>query len=422
MMVRAGEVYGRIRAAVAYPGATADAGLAMRARYDPLRGGEVVPPRKPGLPPNEPFLVERRRRDGELQVVVELDSVASQSNRCEIAALERLRAGECPSGLPVHSVHLELGEQDQHYTYTDLEAPHRIADAYFLYAQTPEGQAFDDTAPGRALLASNGEGTHAGLLVQAPSSLLYGYWNSHRGQPQNAGRAPRAYASRMLGLNPEKVRGRGMRWDAFVRSGQEAAEDGESGEGPPAQRPTEYGFGLVIHDASGEGRQGRPFVDGDVWQPRDVAAVTVDDAERHAHVAFGQLDQLRLQPLRGHTGLNGEQQQAARAFLAALGLWADRVAFRHRVTLRSGCELSITDDEVGFAQDFGALDPIEDCDAAFAGEVLAEAATDLQQRGIQLGDGVDLQPDATGKPIIESHFRGRFPVLDRIDGLSDDGG
>lgn len=413
-MVSAGSVYDRIRKAVAFPGATADGGLVVRSRYRPFTGGRVCPPRKPGLPPNEPFLVERRRNGDAVEVVVELDSVASQSNRCEIAALERLEDGECPVALPLNTVHLELGEDQQHYTYTDLEAPHRIADAYFLYAQTAEGQPFDDTPPGEALLASNGEGTHAGLLVHAPTSLLYGYWNSHRGEPQNSGRAPRAYASRTLGLNPEKVRSRGMRWDDFVRSTQE-----------PGSEVASKGFGLVPYSPISKEEERRfngPHRDGDVWQPTDVAAVTIDHAERLAHISFGQLDQLRLQPLRGHAGLDAGQQQTARAFLGAFGLWADRVAFRHSVAFRSGCDLSITDDEVGFLQDFGAVDHIEDCDAALAAEVLAEAATDLQQRGVQLAHGVDLHPDATGKNIIERHFKGSFPVLDRIDGLADDGG
>lgn len=428
-MARASEVYDRIRQAVAFPGATADAGLAVGSRYRPLSGSQVSPPRKPGLPPNEPFLVERRRRDGDVEVVVELDSVASQSNRCEIAALESLGQGRCPVVVPLNTVHLELGDDQQHYTYTDLEAPHRIADAYFKYAQTPRGQAFDTTPPGEALAASNGEGTHAGLLVHAPTSLLYGYWNSHRGQPQNMGRAPRAYASRMVGRNPEKIRSRGMRWDAFVRSSEEL-EDDESQEKGKTQREkkqvTSYGFGLVPyspipHDEEKK-KWGGPHLDGNVWDTTDVAAVTVDDVERHAHLSFGQLDQLRLHPLRGHAGLDPEQRQTARAFLAAFGLWADRLAFRHSVALRSGCELTITDDDVGFVQDFAAWDPIEDCDADFAGQVLAEAATDLAGRGVALGKGVDLEPDQTGKKIIERHFQGHFPVLDRIDGLADDGG
>lgn len=388
-------LYGRIRAALARPGATADAGLVFHAQYRPM-GDTVAPATKPAATKDEertrahPWLRERRwfpNNDGSPRPtdVVEIDGLASGANRCEAAVLDATADGGILSEFPVTTLRSDVG--DVRIVVTDLQAPHRIADAYFRGAPVRDGAAsetFETSAPGRALARTNMSGPHDELFRHAPASLLYGYWNAARSEhtndkgknaspdltpkqyvsPQHAGRAARSYTTRLYGTDPLVASAAGVRWDPSVR-----ASTDDDGNAKRKKKLSEWNLGMIPWTAA-------------------ATAVHVTAVHRYATLSFAQLCALRLDPL------GQDARTAVRAFLAALGVWSDRAAWLHGVSLRSGCDLAITSDETAFVRDLDNDAPVG-IDARVADALLADALSGLTDAGVGFGPGLELSATPT---------------------------
>src|SRR5690606_27277194 len=103
-------------------------------------------------------------------------------------------------GLPVITTQVEVVDEDsgevRRFTITNLDAPHRSRDAYFLDSEQ-NGTKFDKTEAGKALLASTAADA-SGFLRYAPTDLVFGVWDSHRGR-RIPTKFARAYTSEIVG-------------------------------------------------------------------------------------------------------------------------------------------------------------------------------------------------------------------------------
>lgn len=369
------ELYDRIVEGVAMR--SADAGVRLTTQFDPSGGPgtRVMPPTYPG------GYVRSQRHVGRDEPVatVLLDSFQSQANRIEEALLIARDDGRIK--LPLFEMRMSAG--DWQVRLTSLDMPHRYADAY-LRDSTIDGVKFDKTDIGKAVRIAAPENASP-LYRYDPGSLVFGAWNSHR-----SGRQPkfaRAYKSEVLGIGEVAAIRKGGRLDPFNLTGAVSwQKDGEwdfvvTTEKKAGEKLSEIGHGNAL---SGDEAPG---------------GVTVEEIRRVGFLSFAALARLRF-PDVGH-----EAQQAARAALAALALAGDRLAFGGAgVVFRSGCELTVVDDDLAFEQRGGALDGFElTADAAL--ELFELAVSRAASAGIEMAtDTVTIEPTPGLRKAIEHAF------------------
>ena len=196
------ELYQRLAAAASLEGH--DAGIRFRATYDPAAGpgAKVSPPTYPVEDRGSPYLIEDRRLPDGGRKAVLLDSRQAQANRCEEALAGAIERGE----VRIPHLVLEVETHGRRMRMTSLTAPHRSRDAYFRDAEDADGRPFDETEPGRELAACTSEDATA-LYRYAPTDLVYGVWDSHRGLRLAAG-SPASTRLSSSGGNRRKVCGR----------------------------------------------------------------------------------------------------------------------------------------------------------------------------------------------------------------------
>ena len=338
-----------------------DVAIRFRARYEPAAGpgSKVSPPTYPVENRDSPYLFEVRRFDGAERQAVLLDSRQAQANRCEEALSRAVDVGDV--WVPHLVLHVET--HGRRVRITSLTAPHRSRDAYFRDAEDEAGRPFDQTQPGSELAACTAEDATA-LYRYAPTDLVYGVWDSHRGL-RLAARFPRTYTSEMVGWEPAEGRRAAGRFD-LMTSGQQRAtvEDGDWRPDPKGKKKlSELGLGSI--PPTTRNQRGQPLPGG----------VTVGDIERLAILSFPALARLRL-------GSNVEAERAARAVLAALAILGDRLAFGGPgVFLRSGCDLVRTSEEVAWIRAGGSAEPFE-VDRGEAFDLLERALARARDAGM----------------------------------------
>jgi len=361
-------VYERLVAAVADDGLSEDAGVAVSARYTPgVPGAKIFPPtfvaprKGEPIPPNWPYVREQRRIDGVPRDVVVVDTVASQANRVE-AALERVASA---AGLPVVELTATVAD-GQVARVTSWSAPHRHADAYFEHA-TLDGTAYWSTAEGKAVLSATPDNA-AALLAWYPGSLVFGSWTSRKKGRQS--RFPRLYTSEMVGLDPLIGERAGVRNDPLNL--QLAPKTTIGGTNDKAK----IGLGMVP-----AGRQ--------------PGGASVSEVRRWGWLSFAGLRGLRFGP-------DAHADAAARALLAALALWGDRLAFgTPALWLRSGCDLVVLEETLTWTRHGGEADPLE-LDAASARTLFDAARTQAADLGVEMPAAVrTLEPDTDLRRAIE---------------------
>ena len=127
-------------------------------------------PRNGGREVHAEYATEQRLIGGEQADVALLDSIPSQANRLEQALLTAHKARDLP--LPVVQVDI-----DGYGTITDLDAPHRVYDA-ILIDSLLDGQPFLKSLVGSQLAAAT-TGNATALFRYAPTTLIFGAWNTH---------------------------------------------------------------------------------------------------------------------------------------------------------------------------------------------------------------------------------------------------
>lgn len=309
-----------------------DAGIRVSATLQPAGGpaSKVFPPT---YAKEKPYVEELRFRDGVPLKTVLLDAQQSQANRAEEALSRAIEDGDL--ALP----HLLLTGVVEGWPIriSNLTAPHRGPDAYFRDSEDADGTEFDKTAVGEALRRSSAANATA-FFAHVPTDLLFGFWDSHRGG--RGVKLARCYTSEIIGWNPEigaRAAGRVdpnniekidlIHPDKKPGEFRVADEDEKAKTGSKKVATSKVGHGNIPPSAQAN------------------AGVSISDAERVAFLSFAGLNRLRF-PVAGTLSSNGTRDNAARAALACLALYADRLAFsRPTLLLRSGCELLVARDE-----------------------------------------------------------------------------
>ena len=309
--------------------------LRVRSTYQPAggEGARIFPPTYPvERGSSSPYVLEERCVPGGVRKDVLLDSVPSQANRAEEALLRARREGRIE--LPLLEIDHEGAASVR---LASLQLPHRYADAYLMDSEI-DGVRFDKTDLGRAFLAASAEDASV-LLRYDPGSLVFGAWNSHRKGRQ--AKFPRIYSSEVIGWDPQVGERRAGRMDPLNLTGLgNRTDEGELtyvsvGEKAKGQKLSEIGHGNIPPNAAPGG-------------------VTVSSAERMATVSLAGLDRIGFGSLPGPVGV------AARAFLAAYALVADRLAFGGpSLWLRSGCELVTVTESVEWVLRGGSTQPVD---------------------------------------------------------------
>jgi CRISPR-associated protein Csb1 len=309
--------------------------LRVRATYQPSggEGARIFPPTYPvERSSSSPYVLEERYVRGAVRKDVLLDSPPSQANRAEEALLRARREGRIE--LPLLEIDHEGAASVQ---LVSLQLPHRYADAYLMDSEI-DGVRFDKTDLGRAFQAASSDDASV-LLRHDPGSLVFGAWNSHRKGRQ--AKFPRIYSSEVIGWDPQLGERRAGRMDPLNLTGLGSrTDDGELsyvsvGEKSKGKRLSEIGHGNIAPNPAPGG-------------------VTVSSAERMATISLAGLDRI------GFGELPGPARVAARAFLAAYALVADRLAFASpSLWLRSGCELVTVTETVEWVLRGGGTQPID---------------------------------------------------------------
>jgi CRISPR-associated protein Csb1 len=246
--------------------------------------------------------------------VVLMDSVQSQANRLEHALLEAIDKRDVV--LPIFSVSVD-GRR-----VTSFDAPHRVYDAFF-WDSLLGGKNFRESEVGKAIVNARLKSAQA-MFIYAPTSLLFGAWDSRAGGLQGA-RFPRAVVSEIVALDAvvgvrtssricpigiKKVAAYKGETEPYTLHKEEAAKDGN---------------GSAI--AVGITKIGHSNIPPKV----EVGGITAAEIVQTAVISLTQLRQLRF----------GDENasNAARAALAAIGLYALARQYASGYSLRSRCNL-----------------------------------------------------------------------------------
>jgi CRISPR-associated protein Csb1 len=375
-------VYERLAAAASLEGS--DAAIRFRAIYEPAAGpgSKVSPPTYPVEDRNTPYLFEDRRLSEGIRRAVLLDSRQAQANRCEEALARAIDGGQV--WIP-HLV-LDVETHGRQIRITSLTAPHRSRDAYFRDAEDPEGRPFDETEAGQALAACTPEDASA-LYRYAPTDLVYGVWDSHRGL-RLAARFPRVYTSEVVGWEPAEGKRAAGRFDLITSGKQQATVEGRDWRPDPKGKKKLSELGLGAIPPTTRNQRGEPMPGG----------VSVEGIERLAVLSFPALARVRL-------GSDAAAARAGRAALAALAVLGDRLAFGGPgVFLRSGCDLVKVSEDVVWVAANGATDPLE-IDQAGALELLRQAVVRAEEAGlVWQPEPISLRPQAKLQQAIDAAF------------------
>lgn len=287
-------------------------------------GDKLFPPTYPadkGKPPRH--LTEDRRIGGATVPCVLCDSAASQANRMEEALEGAMRAGRLR--LPSIAVDFTGTAAADIGTISALEAPHRVYDA-ILRDSRLGGQLFRESDIGQSLVLATARDATA-LYRYAPTSLVFGAWNSTGGGGGLGAKFPRCVVSEIVGVNVQMGSRVGSRIDPLgIRAGIPVLKDidgswrlvepnAKASKKEKIVKPSEINHGNIA-----------PTVDENL-------GVTVDYAVQTWVLSLAGLRRIRFGQVAA------DVEQAARAVLAAVALMALVELDAAGYALRSRCDL-----------------------------------------------------------------------------------
>lgn len=329
----------------------AHVGLRARITLQPLggRGDKIFPPTYATAPGATRYALDDRRIDGETVRCVLVDSVASQANRMEAALLAAVRAGRIP--LPYASVDFSETAVPDVDEVTSLQAPHRIYDA-ILRDSLLDGTVFRLSDAGVAITEATVTNA-AALLQYAPTTLLFGGWDSTGPKGGLGNKVERAISSELVGINVKTGVKVGSRLDPLAIENQAGPlfqakdADGLKWTTDPSAAVHSKGNPVLFDQSGGQGKAGNPSKvnHGNIAPAIDEEAggVTVDEVRGSAVLSFIQLRRVSLPQDAQGAVLAGdarrEVEAAARTLLAAMGLLAIVLAYEEGFDLRSRCVL-----------------------------------------------------------------------------------
>lgn len=359
--------------------------VALRSRLtlQPAGGdGDKVFPPSYSVPESakHKYAVEERQvgDSDDLSTTVLLDSVASQANRAELALLEGWERGELAFPVPYVDFTGDGGVTD-YEKLTVLEAPHRLADAIFrdslldgtLFRLSEIGQAVTDATPRNA----------TDVFRYAPTSLLFGMWDSTGPKGGLGSKFQRAYVSEIVGFDAAVGRKVGSRIDPLQiekvapdEKVYNSADPNEVWTLDKERAEMKKGKLVLASRGSAKGDDGQPskINHGNIAPSIDAAAggVTISKAQQTTVISLAALRNLRFR------GFDREAETAARTAIAALGLAA--IVYQHEIDfdLRSRCLLLPQHSpRIELLARDGSAESVADLDRQSAAEILAAAAS-----------------------------------------------
>ena len=358
--------------------------VALRSRLtlQPAGGdGDKVFPPSYSVPESakHKYAVEERQvgDSDDLSTTVLLDSVASQANRAELALLEGWERGELAFPVPYVDFTGDAGATD-YEKLTVLEAPHRLADAIFrdslldgtLFRLSDIGQAITDATPRNA----------TDVFRYAPTSLLFGMWDSTGPKGGLGSKFQRAYVSEIVGFDAAVGRKVGSRIDPLQiekvapdEKVYNSADPNEVWTVDEARAETKKGKPVFASRGGASGEDGQPskINHGNIVPSIDAAAggVTISKAQQTTVISLAALRNLRFR------GFDRDAETAARTAIAALGLAA--IVYQHEIDfdLRSRCLLLPQHSpRIELLARDGSAETVADLDRQSAAEILVAAA------------------------------------------------
>jgi CRISPR-associated protein Csb1 len=276
--------------------------------------------------------------NGERKQFVVIDEVQSQANRFEEALEAMVAGGEFDIPSIVVAIEPAIRGVSQ---LSSLSLPHRVADG-FIRDSLLDGKPFSKTAVYKDFARCTPTNA-AWLLEHSPNHLLFGGWNSTGGDSRGA-KFARCISSRIVGIDAEKVGGGANRmapWQMGKIDVYEAA--GKSGD------TVDWTCDPAL--AAMDGKKTKSYKIGDKDKDRsDTSSLNLamipSTHDRGASCArIEQISTISMPSLRNLSFSSASKsfppsgEQAARAFLAAIGLWAIVAHGRNGMTLRSRCDL-----------------------------------------------------------------------------------
>lgn len=327
------------------------AGIRARFELEPLGGpGDKLAPPTYGVSDSAAtkYAEETRRINGADVRCVSLNSVASQANAMEVSLLDAVRSGRLE--LPLVSVDFStiegLGGLDR---ISSLQAPHRIFDA-ILRDSLLDGQLFRMSPVGRAVTEATSKNA-AALYRYAPSTLVFGGWDSTGPRGGRGAKYERALTSEIVGIGAAAGTRAASRIDPLgIELAGNVIYETADGSWTPDESKAKVEKGKPVLVSGGEGAAGRPSQvnHGNITPSLDPRAggVTVDRVEAVTVLSFIQLRRLAFPVGTDEAPLADRRaaELAARTALAALALAAVTLSFEEGFDLRSRCVLVPTGD------------------------------------------------------------------------------
>lgn len=326
------------------------AALRYRARLQPAGGpgDKVFPPTYSGKSQNDPprYAEEKRRIDGETVDCVHLDSVQSQANRMEEALQEaaqegiitlprvevdfRAKAEQLLKDAKSEEDKASLEDLKKVGVISSLDAPHRLADAILRDSRDEKNKQFRDTVEGDLLNTASLKNA-SGLFGIAPTSLLFGIWDSAGPRGGLGVKFQRAIVSELVAVGATVGEKSSSRIDplGIVLNAGPLFSDGKTG-----------GWTLDAKAGKKIGKEGKP-------SEANHGNVTPTVTEVNGGVTFDyalQTTVISLPALRRlQFPVDNKQSKdidiIAQTVLAALGLAAATLTISKGISLRSRCDL-----------------------------------------------------------------------------------
>ena len=180
---------------------------------------------------------EGAQKDGVIANRCTVDSVPSQANRLEARLLKY-------SGTSIPKVTIS-GSRVGQGSIDLLEVGHRVGDAVVRYSKNGDKDGFE---PFEAALQAYVKGDAAPLAKIAPTSLVFGHWDSRDSATKKStkSKARRLIRSEIVAFNVQKVTKRSQYWSSIdpevsqeleqiLKEAKEAAQDNPESKNPASQ-------------------------------------------------------------------------------------------------------------------------------------------------------------------------------------------
>lgn len=268
-------------------------------------------------------LASQERNDGTHEYIL-IDSAQSWANRLE-ELLDSPEVGVAPLQVVAAGRTLSVNE-----------LPHRVFDALLRDSEV-DGQAFRATPLGQSLTESRADDATV-LLQSAPGTLLFGAWDSFAGAKMGAAKWPAALSGHIMGFDALQTKKAGVRIDPMniakdavtgykSRSRAESwtldeslAAKSKDNKPVPVAKASEIGHGHILAELATKG----------AWVSR---------IELRSSLSLTRLRRYHFPVAGKHTS---RAEIAARAYLAALGIWLMHTRLMQGLELRAGAELDAT--------------------------------------------------------------------------------